>query len=292
MAPAFRLTTRPAVSENMTQFTVDFSTERAGLQRLHFLPGKSPKKQPCHVYTCPVSMTTEQTSSEEEPRTMLCSMFFLFGFSHSAQSSRDRRLQLRHPWQQHHGCLATSRRGGRRRTDWTLRPRVSKNEPWKLTKGLRRGMLGKNLWHHRHSDHYLRWEVRGHRSPESSLIIAYWSEKMFSRSEVRFPFCRRPSSSEKQNGSWRVLGARYHGNQRWSKWMTGWVSVNRGMSSDVNLLHSQPLTSASMRRRLTLSWRFRATRWPGSLRGSKVTTLDSEAKRLKAGEKMCQWWCH
>ncbi|KAM9333880.1 FSD1-like protein [Symphorus nematophorus] len=38
MAPAFRLTTRPAVSENMSQFTVDFSTERAGLQRLHFLP--------------------------------------------------------------------------------------------------------------------------------------------------------------------------------------------------------------------------------------------------------------
>ncbi|KAI3362534.1 hypothetical protein L3Q82_012836, partial [Scortum barcoo] len=39
MAPAFRMTTRPAVSENMTQFTVDFSTEREGLQRLHFLPG-------------------------------------------------------------------------------------------------------------------------------------------------------------------------------------------------------------------------------------------------------------
>uniref|UniRef100_A0A3B4XB42 FSD1-like protein n=1 Tax=Seriola lalandi dorsalis TaxID=1841481 RepID=A0A3B4XB42_SERLL len=38
MAPAFRLTTRPAVSENMTQFTVDFSAERVGLQRLHFLP--------------------------------------------------------------------------------------------------------------------------------------------------------------------------------------------------------------------------------------------------------------
>uniref|UniRef100_A0A3Q1F8A1 FSD1-like protein n=1 Tax=Acanthochromis polyacanthus TaxID=80966 RepID=A0A3Q1F8A1_9TELE len=38
MAPAFRLTTRPAVSDNMSQFTVDFSTERAGLQRLHFLP--------------------------------------------------------------------------------------------------------------------------------------------------------------------------------------------------------------------------------------------------------------
>uniref|UniRef100_A0AAX7TUR1 Fibronectin type III and SPRY domain containing 1-like n=1 Tax=Astatotilapia calliptera TaxID=8154 RepID=A0AAX7TUR1_ASTCA len=38
MAPAFRLTTRPAVSDNMSQFTVDFSAERAGLQRLHFLP--------------------------------------------------------------------------------------------------------------------------------------------------------------------------------------------------------------------------------------------------------------
>uniref|UniRef100_A0A3Q4GJW7 FSD1-like protein-like n=1 Tax=Neolamprologus brichardi TaxID=32507 RepID=A0A3Q4GJW7_NEOBR len=38
MAPAFRLTTRPAASDNMSQFTVDFSTERAGLQRLHFLP--------------------------------------------------------------------------------------------------------------------------------------------------------------------------------------------------------------------------------------------------------------
>lgn len=41
MAPAFRLTTRPVVSENMSQFTVDFSTERAGLQRLYFLPGES-----------------------------------------------------------------------------------------------------------------------------------------------------------------------------------------------------------------------------------------------------------
>ncbi|KAM7392275.1 hypothetical protein PAMA_007405 [Pampus argenteus] len=38
MALAFRLTTRPAVSENMTQFMVDFSKERVGLQRLHFLP--------------------------------------------------------------------------------------------------------------------------------------------------------------------------------------------------------------------------------------------------------------
>ncbi|XP_058473707.1 FSD1-like protein isoform X1 [Solea solea] len=42
MAPAFRLTTRPAVSENMAQFTVDFSAERAGLQRLEFLPVPRP----------------------------------------------------------------------------------------------------------------------------------------------------------------------------------------------------------------------------------------------------------
>uniref|UniRef100_A0A673AW64 Fibronectin type III and SPRY domain containing 1-like n=1 Tax=Sphaeramia orbicularis TaxID=375764 RepID=A0A673AW64_9TELE len=38
MAPAFRLSTRLAASENMSQFTVDFSVERAELQRLHFLP--------------------------------------------------------------------------------------------------------------------------------------------------------------------------------------------------------------------------------------------------------------
>eukprot|EP00066_Takifugu_rubripes_P009557 XP_003976625.2 PREDICTED: FSD1-like protein [Takifugu rubripes] len=38
MAPAFRLSTRLTASENMSQFTVDFSGERAGLQRLHFLP--------------------------------------------------------------------------------------------------------------------------------------------------------------------------------------------------------------------------------------------------------------
>lgn len=38
MAPAFRLSTRLAASENMSQFTVDFSMERAELQRLHFLP--------------------------------------------------------------------------------------------------------------------------------------------------------------------------------------------------------------------------------------------------------------
>nr|XP_020478124.1 FSD1-like protein isoform X1 [Monopterus albus]XP_020478125.1 FSD1-like protein isoform X1 [Monopterus albus] len=38
MAPAFRLTTRPAASESMAQFTVDFSTERTRLQQLNFLP--------------------------------------------------------------------------------------------------------------------------------------------------------------------------------------------------------------------------------------------------------------
>ncbi|KAM4719314.1 FSD1-like protein isoform 2-T2 [Anableps anableps] len=38
MAPAFRMTTRPMVSENMSHFTVDFSVEKAGLQRLNFLP--------------------------------------------------------------------------------------------------------------------------------------------------------------------------------------------------------------------------------------------------------------
>lgn len=39
MAPAFRLPMRPAASENMSQFTVDFSTERAELRQLRFLPG-------------------------------------------------------------------------------------------------------------------------------------------------------------------------------------------------------------------------------------------------------------
>ncbi|KAI4787275.1 hypothetical protein KUCAC02_036571 [Chaenocephalus aceratus] len=38
MAPGFRLATRPAASETMSQFTVDFSADRAGLQRLDFLP--------------------------------------------------------------------------------------------------------------------------------------------------------------------------------------------------------------------------------------------------------------
>ncbi|XP_041825981.1 FSD1-like protein isoform X2 [Melanotaenia boesemani] len=52
MAPAFRLTTRPVVSENMSQFTVDFSSERAGLQRLHFLP--VPRAPEIDVSSCVV----------------------------------------------------------------------------------------------------------------------------------------------------------------------------------------------------------------------------------------------
>nr|XP_020516472.1 FSD1-like protein isoform X1 [Labrus bergylta] len=56
MAPAFRLTTRPAVSENMAQFTVDFSTERLGLQRLHFLP--VPRAPEIDVANCVVCDNT------------------------------------------------------------------------------------------------------------------------------------------------------------------------------------------------------------------------------------------
>lgn len=41
MAPAFRLTARPAVSGGMSEFTVDFSAERSKLQQLCFLPGES-----------------------------------------------------------------------------------------------------------------------------------------------------------------------------------------------------------------------------------------------------------
>uniref|UniRef100_UPI0037E82AF2 FSD1-like protein isoform X2 n=1 Tax=Semicossyphus pulcher TaxID=241346 RepID=UPI0037E82AF2 len=52
MAPAFRLTTRPAVSENMSQFTVDFSAERVGLQQLHFLP--VPRAPEIEVSNCVV----------------------------------------------------------------------------------------------------------------------------------------------------------------------------------------------------------------------------------------------
>nr|XP_040053358.1 LOW QUALITY PROTEIN: FSD1-like protein [Gasterosteus aculeatus aculeatus] len=52
MAPAFRLTTRPVASENMSQFNVDFSAERAGLQRLHFLP--VPRAPQIDVSSCVV----------------------------------------------------------------------------------------------------------------------------------------------------------------------------------------------------------------------------------------------
>lgn len=44
MAPAFRLTTRPCVSESMSQYAVDFSAEREGLHKLHFLPGQSRRR--------------------------------------------------------------------------------------------------------------------------------------------------------------------------------------------------------------------------------------------------------
>uniref|UniRef100_A0A4W6CLI4 Fibronectin type III and SPRY domain containing 1-like n=1 Tax=Lates calcarifer TaxID=8187 RepID=A0A4W6CLI4_LATCA len=50
MAPAFRLTTRPVVSENMSQFTADFSAERVVLQRLHFLP--VPKAPEINISRC------------------------------------------------------------------------------------------------------------------------------------------------------------------------------------------------------------------------------------------------
>ncbi|XP_075934396.1 FSD1-like protein isoform X3 [Anarhichas minor] len=56
MAPAFRLTTRPVASENMLQFTVDFSSERAGLQRLHFLP--VPRAPEIDVSSCVVRDNT------------------------------------------------------------------------------------------------------------------------------------------------------------------------------------------------------------------------------------------
>ncbi|KAM7368504.1 hypothetical protein PAMP_012843 [Pampus punctatissimus] len=56
MALAFRLTTRPAVSENMTQFMVDFSVERARLQRLHFLP--VPRAPEIDAFSCVVCDNT------------------------------------------------------------------------------------------------------------------------------------------------------------------------------------------------------------------------------------------
>ncbi|XP_031694914.1 FSD1-like protein isoform X3 [Anarrhichthys ocellatus] len=56
MAPAFRLTTRPVASENMLQFTVDFSSERAGLQQLHFLP--VPRAPEIDVSSCVVRDNT------------------------------------------------------------------------------------------------------------------------------------------------------------------------------------------------------------------------------------------
>lgn len=41
MAPAFRLSLKPKVSDNMTHLMVDFSQERQMLQALKFLPGKN-----------------------------------------------------------------------------------------------------------------------------------------------------------------------------------------------------------------------------------------------------------
>ncbi|CAK6984554.1 FSD1-like protein, partial [Scomber scombrus] len=53
MAPAFRLTTRPAASSSFSEFTVDFSVERAGLQRLHFLPvPAAPQVDPSCCVVC------------------------------------------------------------------------------------------------------------------------------------------------------------------------------------------------------------------------------------------------
>ncbi|XP_023816666.1 FSD1-like protein isoform X2 [Oryzias latipes] len=52
MAPAFRLTTRPSVSESMSQFAVDFSAEREGLHKLHFLP--VPRAPEIDVCSCSV----------------------------------------------------------------------------------------------------------------------------------------------------------------------------------------------------------------------------------------------
>lgn len=40
MAPAFRLTMKPKVSDNMTHLMVDFSQEQKLLQGLRFLPGE------------------------------------------------------------------------------------------------------------------------------------------------------------------------------------------------------------------------------------------------------------
>ncbi|KAK2818473.1 hypothetical protein Q5P01_024034 [Channa striata] len=58
MAPAFRLTTRPAVSESMAKFTVDFCTERTALQRLNFLPvPRAPEIDMARCIVCDNSIT-------------------------------------------------------------------------------------------------------------------------------------------------------------------------------------------------------------------------------------------
>ncbi|XP_075885224.1 FSD1-like protein isoform X2 [Nelusetta ayraudi] len=53
MAPAFRLTARPAVSGSMSEFTVDFSAKRVELQQLHFLP--VPRAPEIEASRCSVS---------------------------------------------------------------------------------------------------------------------------------------------------------------------------------------------------------------------------------------------
>uniref|UniRef100_A0A3B3ZVK2 B30.2/SPRY domain-containing protein n=1 Tax=Periophthalmus magnuspinnatus TaxID=409849 RepID=A0A3B3ZVK2_9GOBI len=51
MASAFRITTRPLTSPDMSQFAVDFSAERAGLHRLDFLPVPSaPRLDVCRCF--------------------------------------------------------------------------------------------------------------------------------------------------------------------------------------------------------------------------------------------------
>uniref|UniRef100_H3CB37 Fibronectin type III and SPRY domain containing 1-like n=1 Tax=Tetraodon nigroviridis TaxID=99883 RepID=H3CB37_TETNG len=74
MAPAFRLSTRLAASENMSQYTVDFSAERAGLQRLHFLPvPRAPEISASGCLVCDNALTvswrpaSEANSMEDGP---------------------------------------------------------------------------------------------------------------------------------------------------------------------------------------------------------------------------------
>ncbi|XP_034048097.1 FSD1-like protein isoform X2 [Thalassophryne amazonica] len=56
MAPAFRLTMRPAVTESMSHFTVNFDMEKAWLRQLHFLP--VPKAPEIDASSCTVRDNT------------------------------------------------------------------------------------------------------------------------------------------------------------------------------------------------------------------------------------------